>query len=89
MLLHQILNQIYELCQKHHIEFKIVTLTESEKTTQTFYYCKHQNIPIFDISLPLPSEKYSHLPYDIHPNAVAHQHFAKEMIRFLKRDFEL
>ncbi len=82
---HQILLEIKKLCEANQIEFVLAAITKSESTDFTIAFCKQQNIETLDIGLPFPSEKYSNLPYDIHPNKVAHQHFSEEITDFLNR----
>lgn len=84
-----IFKQIQVLCQQEGIQLGIALITKANRNIEVINFCKKNNISILDMSLDLPSEKYSHLPHDIHPNVLAHQHFAKEMIRFLEQDFEL
>jgi hypothetical protein len=77
---HQILLEIKELCQQNNIKFIVLLITKNESTNLTKQFCEQQNIDFLDIGLELPSEKYSNLPYDIHPNKLAHQTFFELII---------
>lgn len=72
---HQILLEIKELCKKNKVKFIVLFITKSESTKVTKQFCEQQKIEIIDIGLEFPSEKYSNLPYDIHPNKLAHRTF--------------
>lgn len=76
---HKILLKISNLCQQNNIEMIVVGITKSESTSYTLDFCQQQGITTMDIGLDLPSEKYSSLPYDIHPNEKAHQIFGERL----------
>jgi hypothetical protein len=82
---HQILLEIQQLCEANKIEFILTAITKSESTDFTLAFCKQQNIKTLDIGLPFPSEQYSSLPYDIHPNRLAHQVFAERLKNYLNQ----
>jgi hypothetical protein len=82
---HQILLEIQQLCETNKIEFILTAITKSESTDFTLAFCKQQNIKTLDIGLSFPSEQYSSLPYDIHPNKLAHESFAERVTIFLNR----
>jgi hypothetical protein len=77
---HQILLKIKELCQQNNIKFIVLFITKNESTALTKQFCEQQNIELMDIGLELPSEKYSNLPYDIHPNKTAHRIFSERIL---------
>lgn len=81
---HQILLEINDLCQKNNVKCIILFITKSESTTVTKQFCEQQNIDFWDIGLTFPSEKYSNLPYDIHPNKFAHQTFFNKALIHLR-----
>ena len=60
----------------------LTAITKSKSTDFTLAFCKQQNIKTLNVGLPFPSEKYSSLPYDIHPNKLAHEHFAESIKGF-------
>ena len=76
---HQILLKIKALCQQNKVQFIVATITKNESTAYTIQFCKQQKINILDIGLDLPSEEFSSLPYDIHPNEKAHRIFEKRL----------
>ena len=57
----------------------VATITKNESTAYTIQFCKQQKINVLDIGLDLPSEEFSSLPYDIHPNEKAHRIFEKRL----------
>lgn len=86
---HQILLEIQELCEANQIEFILTAITKSKSTDFTLDFCQQKNIKTLDIGLPFPSEQYSNLPYDIHPNRLAHQVFAERLKPFLNHRTQL
>ena len=81
---HKILLEINDLCKKSNIDFFVLTITENANTEITKQFCEQQNIKVLDVGLELPSEKYSNLPYDIHPNRIAHRVFAERILEKMK-----
>lgn len=76
---HQILLKIKALCQQNDVQLIVATITKNESTDYTIQFCKQQKIKVLDIGLNLPSEEFSSLPYDIHPNEKAHRVFEKRL----------
>lgn len=77
---HQILLEINHLCQQNNIQLIVAAITKNESTDYTIHFCKQEKIKVLDIGLELPSEEYSSLPYDIHPNEKAHRIFEERLI---------
>ncbi|MFK7947974.1 MAG: hypothetical protein AB8G11_10305 [Saprospiraceae bacterium] len=76
---HQILLEINDLCKANNVKMIVGGITKNESTGYTIEFCKQQGIATIDIGLELPSEEFSNLPYDIHPNEKAHRIFWKRL----------
>ncbi len=83
-----IFKAIQKLCLENNIQLGIAIITKHPKNFEIIDFCKKENIPVLDMALDLPSEQYSHIPYDIHPNEKAHQYFAKKLTPFIHRLLE-
>lgn len=76
---HQILLKIDTLCTKYNIQLIVAMITKSKSTNYTMNFCQQKGIAYLDIGLDFPSETYSKLPYDIHPNEKAHRIFEQRL----------
>lgn len=74
-----ILLEISNLCKDNKIDLVIVNIVKSPKVDYLKVFCGEHDIKLIDIGLELPSEAYSSLPYDIHPNAKAHRIFLERL----------
>ena len=79
-----ILFQMQKLCKKKGIPFIVTGLTRNTSTRRFLSYLTKGGINTYNISLDLTKKKYNQLPYDTHPNACAHDHFAKKIIPIIE-----
>ena len=78
-----IVKEIHSVCVKYNIELYIALLTADE-TTQNFQQALEKH-DIKTVDLSLEAKIYTNLPYDSHPNALAHQIYARRIQRTLGR----
>lgn len=71
------------LCDQYEIRFIVTGLTRGPELTSFLFRLEKAGIEVHDISLNLSLKKYNQLPYDTHPNAVAHAYFSKKIIDLL------
>ena len=80
-----IFGELQKLCKKHDIHLIVNGLTQTKKTTHFLSLLRKMGIETHDISIDLNSKKYNSLPYDSHPNALAHAHFAEKISSILAK----
>lgn len=80
-----VLSKIHILCKHHGISFIVTGLTRNPATQRFLSNLSEKGIENYDISLNLKLKKYNQLPYDTHPNARAHHHFAKKLIPIITK----
>lgn len=78
-----IFGELQQLCKKHGIRLIVNGLTQTEGTTHFLSLLQKMGIETQDISIDLNSKKYNSLPFDSHPNALAHAHFAQKISSIL------
>ncbi|MEM7369777.1 MAG: hypothetical protein AAF587_14330 [Bacteroidota bacterium] len=79
----QIFFMIHRLCQLHNIRLIVAGITSNQPTQQTLDSLTANGIETLDMSLDLTNTLYNNYPFDTHPNAIAHLHFAVNMKRYL------
>lgn len=80
-----IIQQLHEqYCKPNGINLIIATITNDEKTDKIKAFCKQQNIEVADLFVDYTQPKYSNLPHDSHPNAKAHEIYAKKIVDFFE-----
>ena len=72
------------LCDQYGIKLLITGLTQNEETQEMLHYLSDLNIQTINISVDLLSDQYNNQPFDSHPNTVAHQHYADEILKLIK-----
>jgi hypothetical protein len=63
----------------------IATITNDAATDKIKDFCKRNNIETVDLFVDYSNPDYSHLPYDSHPNAKAHQLYFEKMDDYLEQ----
>lgn len=79
----QLFQEIDRLCQANSIPLVVAGLTRTEATRNMLERLSEEGIQVTDISLDLTDRRYNQLPYDSHPNAWAHRHFADRLVRYI------
>ena len=74
-----LLRQIHLLCQENDIDLVVALMTSDMPSSIIKTYCKTLNIKTIDLNLDLASPRYTNLPYDSHPNALAHKEYAERI----------
>jgi len=72
--------EIQSFCDQHNIELIVTGLTKHIKTEMILQSLNEMNIQTRDISVDLNLGQYNNLPFDSHPNALAHAHYANALI---------
>lgn len=70
---------IQQICQAHNIQLIVAGLTSTSSTRSTLAQLNNLGIETVDISLDLTNCLYNNFPFDSHPNALAHQIFARRI----------
>lgn len=79
-----IFGKLKELCNKNGIHLIVTGLTQTKQTNQFLTLLRKMGIDTRDISIDLNAKKYNSLPFDSHPNALAHAHFAEKIVQILE-----
>lgn len=79
----QIFSMIQEFCQLHNIRLVVVGLNLQVRTQRTLQNLQQKGLETLDLSLDLTNSMYNNFPFDTHPNAIAHQHFAVNLQEYL------
>jgi len=72
-------------CEQHKIKLIVTGLTKNYATRKFLKQLQSKGIETLNISLDLSKKKYNQLPYDSHPNATAHTHFAQSLIPVINK----
>ncbi|MEZ4775341.1 MAG: hypothetical protein R3D00_19305 [Bacteroidia bacterium] len=79
----QLFSMIKALCNEAHIRLVVTGITHSAETKKMLALLEKSGIETLDISVDLSLKEYTNAPFDDHPNAVAHEIYAKKIIDFL------
>jgi hypothetical protein len=77
--------EINRLCAEREIPLLVTGLNDTPQTHQTLSDLSQLGIQTLDMGLDLFSPAYNHQPYDEHPNAAAHRHFAERLGEYLSK----
>ncbi|MGB3465371.1 MAG: hypothetical protein WBA74_08875 [Cyclobacteriaceae bacterium] len=80
---------IRDFCRSHGISLVVAGMTQNESTKTVLQHLEQIQVNVADISLPLASAEYNHLPYDSHPNKYAHKRLATGLYNYLCFDKNL
>lgn len=81
--------EISNFCKLHDIRLIVAGITDSVNTHQMLDSLAARTIEVVDISLPLENEAYNNLPFDSHPNVLAHRLMAEKMKSHLSQENNL
>lgn len=79
-----VLTQIAQLCAKLEIEMIFFPLTQDEVSQQLLHEIADIKVSTLDASLDLSQTQFQNYPYDTHPNARAHAHYAEALLEYLR-----
>lgn len=65
------------LCKKHQVNLVVAGLTQDELTKSMLYLLKKEGIFAVDALVDLSDKTYTNLPFDTHPNTLAHARYAE------------
>ncbi|MFM1874510.1 MAG: hypothetical protein RL266_247 [Bacteroidota bacterium] len=77
---------IDSICTSHKIEFLITEIEKNSSTSVMEQFCASKSIPYAYIAPDFDKGNYRCLPFDYHPNAMAHEHYAASFIEFFNRN---
>lgn len=81
----QLLLKMNDLCKQNNITFIVNAVTDDAETTRMLEFLNDKGILTNNIAVDfLNDDNYNLKPYDGHPNRKANEHFANEIIKFLK-----
>lgn len=66
----------------------VVCLTDDPASRGILDHGRREGIPCLDVSVDLTEPRFTNLPHDPHPSALAHRHYATAICDFLMRDRE-
>lgn len=82
----ELIKEMQRLCDEHGVKFGVICLDTNHKT-RALQKCL-PNIDWQNVGFSFQSKKYTHLPYDSHPNAKGHQKIAQSTIPFIENLLE-
>ena len=78
-----IILEMHTLCQEKEIPFGVICLDTSHETKELKKQLK--GVPWKNIGFSFKKKKYTHLPYDSHPNAAGHKKIAGSVLPFIEK----
>jgi len=81
-----LIREMQALCKENGIPFGVVCLDTNHETKALQE--KLKNVAWENVGFSFKSKKYTHLPYDSHPNAKGHKKIAQSVIPFIEKLFE-
>lgn len=78
--------QIQSLCIQHDITFFIAGLTSDPATEKCLELFRKEGITAINISVDLDDPALNNMPYDSHPNRLAHSRYAEQLISILTKN---
>lgn len=78
--------EISKICKENGIKLIVAGIKENNQNRmkRMLDFCKESGIATVDISVDVENEKYTHLPYDAHPNELANLLYAEKLYSFLQ-----
>lgn len=77
-----LIREMYELCEANNVSFGIVCLDATNDTKKLHKQLKE--VPWKNVYFSFQDKKYTHLPYDSHPNVKGHQKIADSVVPFIQ-----
>lgn len=72
-----IVQEISRLCDSHEARLIVCGITDDELTRDMMSYCNKLGLQTCYMGIDLKNPEFHNAPYDTHPNAKAHAHFAR------------
>lgn len=83
----EILLEMNRLCKENEIEFIVASIVKDTLTSQTLAELRKSGVSTLDMGLDILNDnQYNNLPYDSHPNALAHRIYAEKLYQFLNEE---
>lgn len=76
-------------CQEYQAPLILAGIYQQERTTEVLERAASRSITTIDMSLPPNDQRYSVLPSDGHPNALAHQYYADTLAKTLRQRLQI
>ncbi|MFC1851428.1 SGNH/GDSL hydrolase family protein [candidate division CSSED10-310 bacterium] len=83
-----LIERIKQRCEKESIPLIVAGIKDNphHKMKKMLQACDNLKIPTVDMSVDLTIKKYTNLPYDAHPSALANQIYAQKLFLFLEQN---
>lgn len=81
-----LLKEIQQLANQHKVQLLITGIFSDRKTKTMLKRCKEAGMQVLDISVDLENNAFNLLPYDGHPNELAHEIYADKIYRWLTKE---
>lgn len=75
-----LIREMDSMCRNRQIPFAVMGLTQTKETESLLQTLDSLGISTQDISVDLQDSTYNHLPYDSHPNALAHREYGEGIV---------
>lgn len=72
-----------ERCRQHGLALIVAGVYDDPLTAAMLDFCRDHGIPAVDIAVDLSLPQHNLMPYDSHPSALAHEHYAAALHAFL------
>ncbi|MCB0738579.1 MAG: SGNH/GDSL hydrolase family protein, partial [Bacteroidetes bacterium] len=78
----QIIEKINHLVKRHNSRLIVAGILDNEETALFLNQLKEKGVECIDISVNTENPDYNLLPFDEHPNALAHEKYAQTFLKF-------
>lgn len=75
-----LIRKMDSICRNRQIPFAVMGLTQTKETESLLQTLDSLSISTQDISVDLQDSTYNHLPFDSHPNALAHRKYGERIV---------
>lgn len=81
-----LISSIHKLCLEHHIRCIVAGIQNDAATRDMLTFCAQAGIENVDLSFDANDPSYTLLPFDPHPNARGHAHFAEKLWAYFHKE---
>jgi hypothetical protein len=78
-----VIEDFTSLCKANGITVVVAGIYPTPETSEMLDYLNRKGVMTVDISVDWRIKENTNLPYDVHPSAIAHQHYAQALKSFL------
>lgn len=79
-----LLIEMNKICKENNIEFVVASVVKNEATQAMLSDIRQKNVETLDMGLDiLQDTTYNNMPYDSHPNELAHRIYAERLYHYL------